>query len=206
MQSHKAIDAAEIDRLDKFKNSMYTLVGGTYEFMRAGDQLSNVEFGDDPAAPHRKARRSWLADKDEGEVGEFLDADFANDIVEYIDGAIDTAVISAGAVVEAVGGRTDIAEILFAEVVRSNLSKIDPITGEVLKTADGKIQKGIHYSPPRIREILEYFGVPIPEQTTMKKTYPVNRPVNEQPTHDAVAPIMGDYEGPLNPLTGKKIK
>lgn len=43
---------------------------------------------------------------------------------------------------------------VFAEVCRSNLSKLMP-DGSVLRRADGKILKGPNYSPPDIKSILE---------------------------------------------------
>jgi predicted HAD superfamily Cof-like phosphohydrolase len=37
---------------------------------------------------------------------------------------------------------------VWSEVVRSNMSKVDPITNKVIRREDGKILKGINYSPP----------------------------------------------------------
>lgn len=151
---------------DELNNtSELDILSGTFRFMKQGDQLGNVEFGDDPKAPHRKNRRAMLAGNPGGEVGEFLDADFANDMIEYIDGTIDTAVVAIGGLLEAVNGRPEVASILIKEVCRSNLSKFGE-DGKPIKNDEGKVLKGPNYSPPRIREILDYFGIEIPEEST----------------------------------------
>ena len=41
------------------------------------------------------------------------------------------------------------------EVARSNLKKIDPITGKVLKREDGKVMKPEGWTPPDIKSIFE---------------------------------------------------
>lgn len=40
------------------------------------------------------------------------------------------------------------------EVWQSNMSKIDPETGTVLKREDGKVQKGIHYKPADVSKFV----------------------------------------------------
>ncbi|QXO13733.1 MazG-like nucleotide pyrophosphohydrolase [Gordonia phage DumpTruck] len=140
-----------------------TLVSAIVEFMKVGKQLRMsdgraIRFGDNPKAHHRKRRRSWLAGADDGEVGEFLDADFANDLVEYIDGAIDVAYIALGALVEASEGSEIIAQTLVKEVLRSNETKL--IDCQVRE--DGKVIKGPYFEPPRIAAILKYFAVEVP--------------------------------------------
>ena len=48
---------------------------------------------------------------------------------------------------------------LWDEVMRSNMSKIDPVTGKVIRREDGKILKPEGYSPPNIRAILDKHGL-----------------------------------------------
>ncbi|WPH58024.1 MazG-like nucleotide pyrophosphohydrolase [Gordonia phage LuckyLeo] len=142
-----------------------SLVSAIFEFMKVGNQLKDgkgkpIQFGDDPKAPHRKRRRSWLASADDGEVGEFLDADFQNDLIEYIDGAIDVAYIALGGLIEASEGSELVAQTLLREVLRSNETKL--IKCEVRD--DGKVIKGPYFEPPRIEAILKYFAVRIPKR------------------------------------------
>lgn len=42
----------------------------------------------------------------------------------------------------------------YAEIVRSNMSKIDPATGKMLKDANGKVIKPPGYSPPNLAPYL----------------------------------------------------
>lgn len=133
------------------------MIDAIWNFMHTGGQLGN-EFGSDPRAPHRRRRRKMLADAHEGEVGEFLDADFGNDIIEYIDGAIDVAYVALGGLIEAAGGNCGVAQALQKEVLRSNMTKL--IKCEVRE--DGKVQKGPYYQPPRFKEMLEFLNVDIP--------------------------------------------
>lgn len=74
------------------------------------------------------------------------------DRVEFLDGAIDTMVVGAGAAI-AVG-----ADVLGAadEVCRSNLSKFETEDGklEVLLDANGKIKKGPKFFRPELAKYL----------------------------------------------------
>lgn len=42
----------------------------------------------------------------------------------------------------------------FDEVMDSNMTKVDPLTGKVQRRPDGKILKGPHYRPPRIAHLV----------------------------------------------------
>jgi predicted HAD superfamily Cof-like phosphohydrolase len=75
------------------------------------------------------------------ETKEFEEStDFENTIKELLDILVVTlgALHSTGIDVNGV----------WSEVVRSNMSKVDPITNKVIRREDGKILKGINYSPP----------------------------------------------------------
>lgn len=163
--------------IDLYGAEINPLLGAIAEFMERGGQLTDpstihtkkpkrISFGRTPTAPHRKRRRHWLAGKKDGEVGEFLDADFKNDLIEYIDGAIDVSYVAFGALLEAAGGSVMIADILVKEVMRSNATKL--IECEV--APDGKIKKGPYYQAPRIKGILQHFSIDIPEQNALLKT------------------------------------
>lgn len=43
----------------------------------------------------------------------------------------------------------------FSEVARSNMSKVDPLTGKVIKRVDGKVMKPTTYSPPELSQFLK---------------------------------------------------
>ena len=64
--------------------------------------------------------------------------------IETLDGIVDT-VWCLVCIAEAMGCDFDGA---FSEVLRSNLSKIDPMTGRVEKFSTGKVKKPMSYSPP----------------------------------------------------------
>ncbi len=181
-------DTQPFDYEDRVILESFDLVSGTFDFMYRSGQLSSVKFGDDPKAPHRKLRRTMLADAKAGEVGEFLTADFENDMVEYCDGAADIAVVAIGALFEAVGGNYQIARAILSEVARSNLSKFDD-NGQPIKDKGGKVLKGPNYSPPRIREILEYYGVEIPEVAPDASSFV------SMPEENGVRPGAVDGEG-----------
>ena len=74
-----------------------------------------------------------------------------DDKVEQLDALLDMIVVIAGAIHSAgfdgEGG--------WDEVIRSNMSKVDPETGKVLKRADGKVLKPAGFSPPNLTQFLE---------------------------------------------------
>lgn len=92
------------------------------------------------------------------EVDELKKALRAGDLVEVADGVADVITIAYGTGVAA-GIPTD--DVL-AEVHRTNMLKIDPETGLVLKRADGKTIKPVGWKGPRIAEILAAHGAPTP--------------------------------------------
>jgi predicted HAD superfamily Cof-like phosphohydrolase len=74
-----------------------------------------------------------------------------NDRVEQLDALIDILVVTIGAIHSAGFD----GQGAWDEVMRSNLSKIDPLTGKVTKRADGKVLKPVTYSPPDLTSFLE---------------------------------------------------
>lgn len=88
----------------------------------------------------------------EEEYEEFQDALDNGDTVEAVDACIDMVYVIAG-FLHSHGFQP---EALWAEVQRSNLSKIDAATGKVVRReGDGKILKPATFSPPNLRDIVE---------------------------------------------------
>lgn len=76
----------------------------------------------------------------------------ASNELEVMDGVIDTLVTTIG-----VGLSYFTAEQLeaaWAEVWRSNMSKLDPVTGQAIRRGDGKVLKGPGYFRPDLSKIL----------------------------------------------------
>lgn len=135
------------------------------EFMRAGGQTVGVPN-------HEQVMLySELVDEEAGEVGlasmevegssfptcgvwENFDGDDISYAVgfaaELADGAVDTIVVCIG-LLHSMGIDPDKA---WAEVHRSNMAKIDPATGKVLKRNDGKIQKPEGWTPPDMKRVV----------------------------------------------------
>jgi predicted HAD superfamily Cof-like phosphohydrolase len=78
------------------------------------------------------------------EVEEFWEAEAASDDVEQIDACFDMMWVIIGYM----KSRGWDCENIWDEGAKSNLSKIDPITGSVLRREDGKILKPEGWKPP----------------------------------------------------------
>jgi predicted HAD superfamily Cof-like phosphohydrolase len=111
------------------------------KFMLAGDQSIGVF--------NESQFRLYVSLIDE-EVGELKDAIMDNDIVETVDAVLDTIVVCLGAL-HSLGVDPEGA---WAEVIRSNMSKVDPITGKMLKREDGKIIKHPDWSAPNLQPFI----------------------------------------------------
>jgi len=74
--------------------------------------------------------------------------------VAFADGVTDQAVVVAGL---AIAGGIPGAEC-YEDVVVSNLSKANPLTGLIDKDATGKWVKGANYQPPNLRDVLVATG------------------------------------------------
>jgi predicted HAD superfamily Cof-like phosphohydrolase len=81
------------------------------------------------------------------EVDELIMANSADDRVESLDALIDILVVTAGAL-HSLGVDVNGA---WKEVFRSNMAKVDPITGRVNKREDGKVLKPANWEPPRLK-------------------------------------------------------
>lgn len=117
------------------------------EFMRAGGQTVGV---------YDAKQASLYVDLIKEEVGELFDYLHADTgdleiseeehVAKILDGAVDSLVVLIGFL----HSMTPEAEALWAEVHRSNMSKIDPATGKILKREDGKILKPETFRPPNL--------------------------------------------------------
>ena len=85
------------------------------------------------------------------ETDELWAANAAADPTECLDALIDIMVVTIGAIHSlGVDG-----EGAWAEVMRSNLDKIDPITGFVKKREDGKVLKPEGWKPPELDQFIQ---------------------------------------------------
>lgn len=87
------------------------------------------------------------------EVTEYIQGELTGDIVEIVDGLLDTIVIAWGTLLAYVG--EDKAITAANEVVRSNLSKVDGSLGPIVRREDGKLLKPPGWTPPDIEGALE---------------------------------------------------
>lgn len=78
------------------------------------------------------------------EVKELKEAINNNDQVETLDALIDILVVTIGAI-NSMGAD---AEGAWREVMRTNMAKIDSVTGKVRKREDGKVLKPADWVPP----------------------------------------------------------
>jgi predicted HAD superfamily Cof-like phosphohydrolase len=107
------------------------------KFMTVSGQTTD-EFNDPQYAMYLNLIRE--------EVSELEDAVDSDNRVEQLDALIDILVVTVGAV-HSLG--VD-AEGAWKEVLRSNLAKVDPASGRVLRREDGKILKPANWEPPRL--------------------------------------------------------
>lgn len=103
-----------------------------------------------PELPHstseRQLRRTLLAE----EYNEYTVAEAESDLVEIADALADMTVIIFGTA-NAYG--IDLPAVL-GEVMRANMSKVNPKTGKVDRREDGKILKGDNYLPPMVEDYM----------------------------------------------------
>jgi predicted HAD superfamily Cof-like phosphohydrolase len=85
------------------------------------------------------------------EVNEFWEAVDRKDEVEIFDALLDIIVVAVGAGISA--GYP--MQLGWDEVVLSNMRKVDPNTGKVLRREDGKILKPDGWKPPNLLKVLE---------------------------------------------------
>jgi predicted HAD superfamily Cof-like phosphohydrolase len=79
-----------------------------------------------------------------------MDARLANDDVEEFDAVLDQIVVLIGYGLSRGWPMNE----GWAEVMRSNMAKIDPSTGAVRRREDGKILKPEGWTPPNLADLL----------------------------------------------------
>lgn len=84
------------------------------------------------------------------EYQELSDAISALDKTETLDALVDILVVTIGAI-HSMGAD---AKGAWQEVMKTNLAKIDPVTGRVNRREDGKILKPQDWQPPRLQPFL----------------------------------------------------
>lgn len=119
----------------------------------------NKRTGHMPSTDH-EANVKWILDEEyrnramdllTEEVGEMKDAIDAMDQVEMLDAAADIIFVLAGIIEKA--GLGEYMDGAMVEVLKSNNTKI-PLSGEVIRDANGKIGKPSTYRAPNIREAM----------------------------------------------------
>ena len=85
------------------------------------------------------------------ELAELEQAIGDQNATEQLDALLDIIVVCSGALLSR---RWD-SHGAWAEVVRSNMAKVDPVTGKVIKREDGKILKPEGWTPPQLKQFTE---------------------------------------------------
>ena len=99
---------------------------------------------------HNESQYSMYLDLIREECQELEAAVASDDRIEQLDALIDILVVTVGAI-HSLG--VD-AEGAWKEVLRSNMAKVDPASGRVLRREDGKILKPVNWEPPRLGAFL----------------------------------------------------
>lgn len=110
------------------------------------DQRTFMIAGEQTVDKHNPEQYKLYLDLIDEEYTELKDAIAENNTVKQLDGLIDMLVVTIGAL-HSLGAD---AEGAWNEVIRSNMSKVDPATGKLLKRPDGKVLKPETYSPPQL--------------------------------------------------------
>ena len=115
------------------------------------DQRRFMVASDQTVGEYNKEQFDLYARLIDEEVFELKDAMIADDRVEQLDALLDIMVVTIGAL-HSLG--VDAAPA-WNEVIRSNMSKVDPATGKVIKREDGKVLKPEGYSPPQLAQFVK---------------------------------------------------
>lgn len=110
----------------------------------------------------------------EEEVKELSEAE---NLLDVADAICDIMFITLGTAHEY--GLTDRLEMLFDEVTRSNMSKLDRVTGKAIFREDGKILKPETFSEPKLRPIIERNFKLYKDSEVMKQIAEVEKKLTE---------------------------
>lgn len=100
---------------------------------------------------HNQAQADMYDNLIDEEFSELASASEASDEVEEFDAVLDLIVVLIGYGLSRGWPMNE----GWAEVIRSNMAKIDPKTGMVLRRADGKILKPEGWTPPDLSSLLD---------------------------------------------------
>lgn len=122
------------------------------EAVKEFHQIFKIGFNEQPIASlgEGKSRLRYNLMKEENE--EYLQAVQDNDLTEIADALGDMLYILCGTIIE--HGLQDKIEAIFAEIQRSNMSKL-AVNGKPIYREDGKVIKGPNYSKPNFEAILK---------------------------------------------------
>lgn len=124
---------------------MKQILDDVWSFHMATDTpcLASPKF---PSEDRVHLRRKLIAE----EFKETMDAFDARDLVALADGLADLTYVIAGTALE-FGIPLD---LVWDEVQRSNMAKVDPVTGKAIKNEFGKVMKPKGWTTPKIEEVL----------------------------------------------------
>ena len=133
---------------------------------------------------------------------EFVKYWMEQNLVEMYDAGIDLIVYILGAMSHA---GFDV-EPGFREIMRSNMSKMDPETGKPIKAGpndpsgepEGKVLKGPHYSPPNLTAILNDLHRYGPEDTTVYRVAGLPLTLGEGGPRIGRASVVMDHNGNMD--------
>lgn len=131
---------------EDFCRSVYEMMVGFGQTEDIGWKSHREQEPEEPDSPTRLLRSDLIWE----EYMEFVMASRKGDLVEVADALGDLMVVIAGT---AVAYNIDLPAVL-AEIQRSNLSKIDPVTGMVHKRDDGKVLKPEGWTAPEIARVM----------------------------------------------------
>jgi NTP pyrophosphatase (non-canonical NTP hydrolase) len=112
------------------------------------DVVKFIEACDQPKTPENSKLYAKLIEE---EYQEFSDAFALNDEVESLDACMDMIWVILGYCYM----RGYDVEGAWNEVARSNLAKINPETGKVIKREDGKVLKPDGWTPPQLEQFVK---------------------------------------------------
>lgn len=145
--------------LDLFE--AYDLLDGTTRFHKLSnfplgewpaEDGSGLSFGGQEPIKNLDVLQDFRRNLQREEFGEYIKAEYKNDLVEIVDGCLDMIVIAWGTLLSYIG--EDKALEAAREVLESNLSKVDGRLGPIVRRADGKILKPEGWQPPNIAKVL----------------------------------------------------
>ena len=124
----------------------------TLERVKIFHETYGLPVKENPDITDEKTNRLRIALLEE-EVAELKVALEQGDMVEVLDALTDIQYVLDGAYLSF--GMANLKEPAFAEVQRSNLSKLDETGKPIRRECDGKVLKGPNYSAPDIARFFE---------------------------------------------------